>query len=125
MDEMKELVTVAQAEQVILLVAIALPPAGLVLGAAVGAVRKRVALGALAGLLCGMAGPAALVMWRIYNAIIGRYGLDSVKALLINLALFAALGAVIGLAVGYLTRRRGMSSQINSGARHPQNQGGA
>ena len=45
-------------------------------------------------------------MWRLYNAVLGRYGLDSVKALLINLALFAGVGVMVGLTVGYLTRRR-------------------
>jgi len=103
---MKELVTVEQAEQVIRFCAVALPAAGLVVGALVGARRRRAFAGLAMGLLCGLAGPAALLMWRIYNAVMGRYGLDSVRALLINLALFAMVGVMAGLTIGYVARRR-------------------
>ncbi len=103
---MRELVTVEQAERVIRLCALALPAAGLVVGALVGAVRRRPLAGLATGLLCGLAGPAALVMWRIYNAVMGRYGLDSVRALLINLALFVVVGVIVGLTIGCVARRR-------------------
>jgi hypothetical protein len=103
---MTELVTTEQAERVIAIIAIALPIAGLTLGAIVGAVRRELARNALLGLVCGLAGPAIWVMWRICNGIIGRFGLDSVKGLLINLALFVAAGLVIGLVVGIVWRRQ-------------------
>jgi len=106
MDDMRELVTVEQAEQAIRFCAVALPAAGLAVGALVGAVRRRALAGLATGLLCGLAGPAALVMWRIYNAVMGRYGLDSVRALLINLALFATVGVIVGLTIGCVARRR-------------------
>ncbi len=51
---MKELVTTEQAAQVIGLLAIALPVAGLLIGAIVGAARKRLASNALLGLICGL-----------------------------------------------------------------------
>lgn len=103
---MKELVTVEQAERVIAILALALPVAGALLGVIVGAIRRRIASSAVVGLTCGLAGPAILLMWRIYNSIIGRYGLDSVRGLLINLALFVVVGLVIGAAVGLVARRR-------------------
>jgi Kef-type K+ transport system membrane component KefB len=48
-----------------------------------------------------IAGAVALVypMWVVYNSIEDHFGLDSVAALLINLALFMAAGAAVGLAL--------------------------
>jgi len=105
MAEMRELVTVEQAERVIVLLAIALPVLGLAAGALVGTLRHRLWAGLALGLLCGLAGPAVWAMWRAYNGVIGEYGLDSVRGLLVNLALFVGVGLVVGLAVGMLWRR--------------------
>jgi len=98
---MKELVTTEQAEHALRLLAVALPIAGLVLGALIGAMRHRTVGGVLVGLLLGLVGPAAFGLWHVYNAIMGRYGLDSVKGLLINLALFSVIGLVVGLVVSW------------------------
>jgi hypothetical protein len=46
----------------------------------------------------------------MYNRIMGRFGLDSVAGLLINLALFAAIGIVVGVAIGLGIRRRGQAT---------------
>ena len=102
---MKELVTTEQAERVLRLLAIILPIAGLLIGVAAGAARRKLAGHALAGLLIGLIGPASWVLWRMYNGIEGRFGLDSVKGLLINLALFAVIGVSVGAGVGLLLRR--------------------
>jgi hypothetical protein len=56
------------------------------------AIRNRV-------VLIGLLGPANWLLWRIYNGIEDRFGLDSVKALLLNLAFFAALGVALGVGV--------------------------
>ena len=45
------------------------------------------------------AGPLNLFLWLIYNAIENFYGLDSVRALVINLILFLILGIVGGLVI--------------------------
>ncbi len=112
---MKELVTTEQAERVLRLLAAALPIAGLVLGALVGAIRRRVAGSVLVGVLLGLTGPAAFGLWHVYNGIMGRYGLDSVKGLLINLALFSAVGLAIGGAVGRArSRGRGRAASPES-----------
>lgn len=105
MEEMRELVTVEQAERALLLLTAALPALGLLAGAVVGGLRRRLTAGLGLGLACGLAGPLLLGLWRAYNAIMGRYGLDSVKALLLNLGLFLAVGAAIGLAAGVALRR--------------------
>ena len=52
-------------------------------------------------ILCGLIGPANFFLWTIYNAIENRFGLDSVSALLINLAIFVVLGIAIGLFVRF------------------------
>ena len=45
------------------------------------------------------AGPLNLLLWLIYNAIENIYGLDSVRALVINFILFLILGIVGGLTI--------------------------
>lgn len=39
-------------------------------------------------LMC-IAGPAVLILWHAYNRVIGHFGLDSVKGLLVNVTIFA------------------------------------
>lgn len=103
---MKELVTTEQAEQVLRLLALSLPIVGLLIGGVVGARRGRARRGLGIGLLIGHSGPLTFVLWKVYNGIMGRYGLDSVKGLLLNLALFTAVGLVIGVIVGWRLRRQ-------------------
>jgi hypothetical protein len=102
---MEELVTVEQAERAIRITAIALPLAGLVVGTVIGAARRRTGRGLGLGLLCGLAGPAIWALWRMYNGVIAVYGLDSVRGLLVNLALFVGIGLLVGLGVGLAWRR--------------------
>jgi len=104
--DMKELVTVEQAERAIAIIAVALPIVGILAGALAGALRRRLAAGLAIGVLCGAAGPAVWALWRMYNGIVGRYGLDSVRGLLVNLALFIAIGLLLGLAIGLIWRRQ-------------------
>ena len=92
---MREPIDLAAVERIFGLLAVMLPVLGVGLGAALqfGARRR----GALAtGILVGLLGPANWLLWRVYNGIENYYGLDSVKAMLLNLALFAALGASVG-----------------------------
>ncbi len=119
MDEMKELVTVEQAERVIAALAVALPVAGAAAGAVIGAVKGRLGAGALAGLLCGLLGPAVWLMWRLHNLVMDRYGLDSVRGLLIDLILFAGIGALVGLVVAVAARRLARTARPDAEVRHP------
>ncbi|MCC2671554.1 MAG: hypothetical protein K0Q72_4025, partial [Armatimonadetes bacterium] len=89
MDGTRELVdaqTVGLALAVVSGLALLLAPVLLMLGRS----RKSVSL-TQAALLSGC---AALLypLWRVYNLIEDHFGLDSVAALLINLALFAGVG---------------------------------
>jgi hypothetical protein len=105
MTDSGELVNLAVVEQVILFLAVGLPVAGLLAGLAWGARCRRPVPGALQGFAAGLLGPTVWVLWRIYNAIEDHYGLDSVKALLINLALFVIIGVSLGTAIGWWRRR--------------------
>lgn len=100
-----ELVNLALVEQILMLLAVGLPVAGLLAGLSWGWRTRRTVPGAVQGLVCGLLGPAIWVLWRMYNAIEDHYGLDSVKGLLINLALFVTLGASLGVVVGWWRRR--------------------
>jgi hypothetical protein len=102
---MRELIDLAAVERLFTLLATMLPVLGIAIGAAMQFGRRRP--GALVtGLLVGLLGPANWLLWRIFNGIEDRYGLDSVKAMLINLALFAALGIVVGLILRFSATRR-------------------
>lgn len=104
---MDEIVTVEQANRAVAILALALPAAGLIAGAVIGASRRALARGALLGVLFGLVGPAIWLLWRMYNSVVGVYGLDSVRGLLVNLALFVAIGVVLGLGIGLVRRRLG------------------
>jgi hypothetical protein len=109
---MRELVDLAAVERLFNILAVLAPIVGIGIGALVQSRACRP--GALiTGFLLGLLGPANWLLWRIYNGIEDHYGLDSVKAMLINLALFAALGIGVGLALRLL-RRSGDSMQGSS-----------
>src|SRR5215470_11243448 len=101
MDEMRELITIDQANQIFLIVAIVAPIAGLAIGAVYGARQGNVQNAAARGLFIGLLGPLNLVLWKVYNGITDRLGLDTVKNLLVNIGLFIGIGIAVGLAYGF------------------------
>jgi hypothetical protein len=119
MDDMREIVTVEQVNRLFLLLAFAGPVAGLLIGAALGARRGSAARGAIVGLLVGALGILNLGLWTLYNALTDRMGLDSVKNLLVNLALFVGLGIAAGFGLGRLARRRWLPSSSEGGGSAP------
>ncbi|MDR3709846.1 MAG: hypothetical protein P4L33_16240 [Capsulimonadaceae bacterium] len=96
---MKELITLNQANLLMLALLVVAPIIGLIAGAAY---RKPVP-GLAAGVLIGAGN---LVLWKVYNLITERLGLDTVKNLLVNLALFAVVGLIAGLAWGWASRTK-------------------
>ncbi|MFC1601775.1 hypothetical protein ACFL34_05445 [Candidatus Sumerlaeota bacterium] len=50
-------------------------------------------------LLAGL-GPLVVGLWFVYNALMDRFGLDSVLALGLNLAIFLAVGLLAGWLIG-------------------------
>jgi hypothetical protein len=106
MDDMREIVTVEQVEAVFRWLAIGAPILGVLIGAGVAGRRGAARRGAVVGLALGLLGPANLALWRLYNAITNHLGLDTVRNLLTNMALFVGLGAAAGVAYGLTMRRR-------------------
>lgn len=51
-------------------------------------------------------GPYLFLLWKIYNAIEDTFGLDSVKALFLNIILFIFAGVLAGLGWVRLLRRK-------------------
>lgn len=100
---MKELIDPHQAHLLMLGVLIAAPIIGLIWGAAI----KRLRSGLIIGLLIGLGNYA---LWTVYNAITDRLGLDTVKNLLVNLALFIVIGGVVGVTAGLYQRRQARGS---------------
>ena len=68
--------------------------------------RRRGENGPAAALLYG--GPLLLtgILWRVYNAITDRIGLDKVANLAVNLVLFVGIGAACGFGWRALAGRR-------------------
>ena len=96
--EMKELISPQQAQTLMIAVLILAPVIGLIWGA----VAKKIVPCFLIGLAIGIVNFA---LWTAYNAITNSLGLDTVKNLLINLALFIFIGAVIGGVIGSRSRK--------------------
>jgi len=92
-----ELVTQRQADLLFTL----LPLVGLVLGAvmAMGARRRTGDKRAILAAALGWGLPLVLVgvLWRVYNAITERLGLDTVANLAANAVLFVVVGVVCGV----------------------------
>ncbi len=105
MGDLREIVEVGAVERLFVLLAFVGPIAGALIGAAVGARRQNLRRGALLGLLVGLFGPLNWLLWRVYNALTDRNGLDTVHNLLLNLALFLIVGALIGIGIGWALRR--------------------
>jgi predicted membrane channel-forming protein YqfA (hemolysin III family) len=86
----RELITGHEANLLMVAVLIAAPLVGFLWGWAVKRAWRGLSLGIFVG-----AGNFGL--WVVYNRITDRLGLDTVKNLLVNLALFAVIGIAVGL----------------------------
>lgn len=96
---MKELITIEQANTIMLALIVIAP----IVGAALGSIAKRT----IAGLMWGAGiGVGNFALWKLYNSITNNLGLDTVKNLLVNMALFIGLGVIGGLVTGLLARWR-------------------
>ena len=108
MDPMKELIDEQTVEHVMLALLVAGPLLGLAGGLVWSLARRgalRLALGR--GLCYGLAGPLVWALWRLFSWLTrfqpgptpeqDYYGLERVDILLLNVAIFVAVGVVLGL----------------------------
>ena len=95
---MKQLIDPNMVQRVMLFLAVAGPIMGLIVGLFLGAHEKCAWPKMLAGTLIGALLSASYGMWCVYNAITNAMGLDSIANLVIELIMFAVLGAALGLA---------------------------
>ena len=100
MVEMRELIEVGTVERLFRLLAVIGPVAGLLLGLILGSRKRSLQTFALRGFLIGLCGTLNWILWRLYNALTDRNGLDSVGNLMLNLGLFVLLGAGLGVILG-------------------------
>jgi hypothetical protein len=95
---MRELIELSTVERLFQLLATVLPIAGAIIGAGIGAARRQnIGSGAVRGFLWGLLGVVNYGLWRVYNILTDANGLDSVRGLLINFALFTVMGIVGGI----------------------------
>lgn len=98
---MKEIVTRGQIDLLFGVLAIVGP----LLGASISWFRSR---RWLVGFAWGLLFTANWLLWRLYNAITDRLGLDTVRNLMVNLLLFISIGAIAGYLLARLTKRGDM-----------------
>jgi hypothetical protein len=104
---MKELITEEQANQIVLLLSIAIPLAALGYGffknSKIAKSQKKLFWTYI--ILAALWGPAVWIFWQyLYNPIENYYGLDSLKALGINFCIAIGIG-VIFFTLFYLAPR--------------------
>jgi DNA integrity scanning protein DisA with diadenylate cyclase activity len=90
---MTELISMPQANHLMIAVFVIAPIIGLIWGA----IAKQLMRGLIVGLAIG---GGNMILWIVYNAITDRLGLDTVKNLVVNLVLFIALGIIAGIVIG-------------------------
>jgi hypothetical protein len=106
MDDTRELVSETTVRTALLAIGIGGPILGAAVGLAVGIVRRAVVPALCRGFGIGLLGLLVLAMWYVYNGVLRRLGFDSVRALLVNLGIFAAVGVAVGGVVGAIASRR-------------------
>jgi predicted membrane channel-forming protein YqfA (hemolysin III family) len=95
---MHELISLSQANHIMIAILIAAP----VIGAVWGAFTKQLVRCLVYGIIIGVGNFA---LWNVYNVITDHLGLDTVKNLVVNLVLFIVVGIVSGLLIGRFNRQ--------------------
>lgn len=114
--ELRQLVDPATAERIVLALAAFISLSGLGAGAVLGILRRSFARDFLGGVAVALLGPVVWLLWRVYNAVENAFGLDSVKALVVNLMVFVIAGFAIGAAGARLRRRlTSMRKEVGNG----------
>jgi hypothetical protein len=106
---MKEIITEKTFVTILTVAAVAL----VVMGAAVLVGWRKRPGGTRTGVMLAAAGPLLWLLWLVYGGIVQHFGLDSVKGLILNIAIFVIAGAVIGILLGLWQRKQQASQQDN------------
>ena len=114
--DLKEIVDIDQVGRVFTAAALGMPLLCLLLGWWYGRRSGMLRRGVIYGALVGALGPLNWVLWTVYNRIEDALGLDSVRALLINLGIFLVVGAVVGVGAGVGLRRIREAPVTDSGS---------
>jgi hypothetical protein len=98
-----------------------LPVVGLITGATAGWLARRGKRDAVSAIAL-WGGPLVLIgiLWRVYNAITDRIGLDSVANLAVNFVLFVVVGGIVGLVWTNLAARRETQPPASVGGSIPE-----
>jgi len=114
--ELRQLVDPATAERIVLALAALMVVVGLGAGAILGLWRRPFGPNFLGGAAVALLGPVVWLLWRVYNAVENAFGLDSVRALTVNLIVFVIAGFAIGAAGARLRRRlTSMRKEVGNG----------
>jgi chromate transport protein ChrA len=104
MADFHEIVDLQQFARAVRALAVTVPVLAILIGLIVGAARKRLMAGLVKGVAIGALGPIIYGLWLLYNHFIrtdpqtGTVGLHRVSVLLMNVAVFAVVGVLLGLA---------------------------
>jgi len=102
MTDYREIVDLGQFARGVQALALAVPVVAILISLIVGAARKQIAAGLVKGVALGLLGPIIYGLWLLYSYNIrydpktGYVGLHHVSVLLLNVAVFAVVGVVLG-----------------------------
>ncbi len=105
MGDMHEIVDAAAFGRFLLLAGCVGPVAGAIVGGAIGWRTGSALTGAIRGFIVGLVFPLIWLLWKMYNSITDRLGLDTVRNFFVNIALFLLIGLGIGLGLRWAERR--------------------
>jgi hypothetical protein len=126
MADFHEIVDLQQFARAVRALAVTVPVLAILIGLIVGAARKRLLAGLGKGLAIGLLGPIIYGLWLMYNHLIrydprtGYVGLHHVSVLLLNVAVFAVVGVLLGLAYSRVFRATSAPDAPTDPTVHPE-----
>lgn len=105
MNDLHEIVDIGAVNRIFGWVAILLPILAAPIGYFLAVKGKSRVVNALRWLMWGMLGPFNWLMWRLYNVLTDRNGLDSVSNVVVNLVVFAVVGCLSGVVFASVERK--------------------